>query len=261
MNLKPDELTRFFNQLCDLASVETLSRFRKPVDITNKLSQGFDPVTEADKAAERIIRKTILERFSEHGILGEEFGATNPDAEYQWIIDPIDGTRAFISGLPSWGTLIGLYKSGKPYAGVMHQPFTGERYICDGERSFLNHNDTIGFLKTSKTQELSDAIIMTTSPALFNQNEVVQYERLETLCKLPRYGADCYAYCMLASGHIDLVVEAGLNTYDIAALIPIVEKSGGVFTNWQGDSPAQGGQVLVAANKKLHDKALEVLAV
>ncbi len=260
MNLKPDELTRFFNELCDLASVETLSRFRKPVDVTNKLSDGFDPVTEADKAAEQVIRQAILERFSDHGILGEEFGATNPDADYQWIIDPIDGTKAYIAGLPSWGTLIGLYKSGKPYAGIMTQPFTGERYICDGENSFLNHNEDISQLQTSNTQELPDAIIMTTSPALFNQIESAHYQKLEALCKLPRYGADCYAYCMLASGHIDLVVEAGLNAYDIAALIPIVEKSGGIFTDWQGGSPAQGGQVLVAANKILHQKALEALA-
>jgi myo-inositol-1(or 4)-monophosphatase len=260
MDLEPDELTSFFNALCDLASVETLSRFRKPVDITNKLSKGFDPVTEADKAAEQVIRKAILERFSDHGIVGEEFGATNPDADYQWIIDPIDGTKAYISGLPSWGTLIGLYKSGHPHAGIMHQPFTDERYICDGDKSFLNHKGDISRLQTSTTQELGDAIIMTTSPALFNPVEVVYYERLEALCKLPRYGADCYAYCMLASGHIDLVVEAGLNAYDIAALIPIVEKSGGIFTDWQGGSPAQGGQVLVAANKVLHEKAMATLA-
>lgn len=260
MDLKPDELTRFFNQLCKLASVETLSRFRKSVDITNKLSEGFDPVTEADKAAEQVIRKAILERFSDHGILGEEFGATNPNAEYQWIIDPIDGTKAFISGLPSWGTLIGLYKSGKPFAGVMHQPFTGELYVCDGSKSFLSHNGDVAPLKTSATPALSDAIIMTTSPAFFDLNESVQYQKLEKLCKLPRYGADCYAYCMLASGHVDIVVEAGLNAYDIAALIPIVEKSGGVFTNWHGGSPAQGGQVLVAANKVLHKKALAVLS-
>lgn len=260
MDLDPDELTSFFNELCDLASLETLSRFRNPVDITNKLSDGFDPVTEADKAAEQVIREAILKRFSDHGILGEEFGATNPDAEYQWIIDPIDGTKAFISGLPSWGTLIGLYKSGKPFAGIMHQPFTRERYVCDGEKSFLNHNDEITQLKTSGTQELCDAIIMTTSPAFFNAREVELYQRIEALCKLPRYGADCYAYCMLASGHIDLVVEAGLNSYDIAALIPIVEKSGGIFTDWQGGSPAQGGQVLVAANKVLHKKAMMALA-
>ena len=120
MDLEPGELTSFFNTLCDLASVETLSRFRKPVDITNKLSKGFDPVTEADKAAEQVIRKAILERFSDHGIVGEEFGATNPDADYQWIIDPIDGTKAYISGLPSWGTLIGLYKSGHYYASAFY---------------------------------------------------------------------------------------------------------------------------------------------
>ena len=259
MFTEPNELAKILNELCDLTRLETLSRFRKPIDISNKLNEGFDPVTEADKAAELAIRDYIIMRFSDHGILGEEFGALNPDAEYQWIIDPIDGTKAFISGLPTWGTLIGLYKSGKPYAGVMYQPFTGERYLCDGVKSVLVHEDKAHELKTSHVQSVSDAILMTTSPTIFKEDEFAKYARVESRCKLPRYGTDCYAYCLLASGHIDLVIEAGLNAYDIAALIPIVERAGGVFTNWQGGSPAQGGQVLVAANSQLHTEALGLL--
>ena len=260
MNISTLELTDFLNELCEVSKVETLSRFRKPVDITNKLDEGFDPVTQADKAAEKAIRNLILERYNNHGILGEEYGATNPDAQYQWIIDPIDGTKAFISGLPTWGTLIGLYFEGKPHAGVMYQPFTDERYICDGEKSVLVHGERVLSLETSETDRLCDATIMTTSPALFDDEELEQYTKVESACRLPRYGTDCYAYCLLASGHIDLVVEAGLNAYDIAALIPIVERAGGIFTNWQGGSAAQGGQVLVAANEKLHQQALEILA-
>lgn len=254
------ELASFLNELCDLAQDETLGRFRKTINIDNKLSDGFDPVTEADQAAEKVIRKHILERFSDHGILGEEFGSINPGSEFQWIIDPIDGTKAFISGLPTWGTLIGLYQAGKPIAGIMHQPFTGERYLCDGENSVLLHKNESQILKTSGVEQVSDAILMTTSPALFSEEEYANYSNVETACKLPRYGTDCYAYCLLASGHVDLVIEAGLNAYDIAALIPIVECAGGVFTNWQGGSPAEGGQVLVAANQKLHAEALGFLS-
>ena len=259
MLMSSADLTAFFNELCDLAQTQTLSRFRQSLDISNKLSEGFDPVTEADRAAEKIISNHILERFPDHGILGEEYGAINPDADYQWIIDPIDGTKAFISGLPTWGTLIGLYKMGKPFAGIMHQPFTGERYICSGETSVLYHNGEAIILQTSKTQNISDVIIMTTSPALFSKDEFEKYKLVESACKLPRYGTDCYAYCLLAAGHIDLVIEAGLNAYDIAALIPIVEQAGGLFTNWQGGSPAQGGQVVVAANAGLHSQALKIL--
>lgn len=259
MIFSSQEISDFLNELCDLAQPETLSRFRQPIDILNKLHAGFDPVTEADKAAEEIIRKRILERFPDHGILGEEFGAVNPDADYLWVIDPIDGTKAFISGLPTWGTLIGFYKKGVPFAGIMHQPFTGERYLCDGEASRLFHQNRVQKLSTSSVDALSDAILMTTSPALFSSDEVAQYLQVEEACKLPRYGADCYAYCLLASGHIDLVIEAGLNAYDIAALIPIVEKAGGVFTNWQGGSAAQGGQVVVAANQALHLEAVKLL--
>lgn len=260
MDMNSTEITSFLNELCDIAQNETLSRFREPIDITNKLDKGFDPVTEADKAAELVIRDRILERYADHGVLGEEFGAINPEAEYQWIIDPIDGTKAFISGLPTWGTLIGLYKAGKPYAGIMHQPFTGERYICDGETSVLVHQGMTTELKTSGTQELSDSILMTTSPAIFNRSELERYEQVEQSCKLPRYGTDCYAYCLLASGHIELVIEASLNAYDIAALIPIVKRAGGVFTNWQGGSAAQGGQVLVSANPTIHAEAMFLLA-
>ncbi len=260
MDLNTTEITKFLNELCDLAQIETMSRFRQAIDISNKLDSGFDPVTEADKAAELAIRDHILRHYADHGVLGEEFGSINPDAEYQWIVDPIDGTRSFISGMPTWGTLIGLYKAGKPYAGVMHQPFTGERYICDGEASHLVHNDKTTKLKTSGTEKLSESILMTTTPAIFNPSEREKYEHVEACCKMPRYGTDCYAYCLLASGHVDLVIETSLNVYDIAALIPIVKQAGGVFTNWQGGSAAQGGQVLVSANPTLHAEALFLLA-
>ena len=259
MKLQPAELNSFLNELCDIAQRETLTRFREPIDVVNKKNESFDPVTQADQAAELAIRNRILDYYPQHGVLGEEFGSVNPEAEYQWIIDPIDGTRAFISGLPTWGTLIGLYKNGKPYAGIMHQPFTDERYLCNGETSVLHHKNMTRGLQTSEVQDLSEATLMTTSPTLFDRDELPKYQSVEAACKLPRYGTDCYAYCLLASGHIELVIEAGLNVYDIAALIPIVERAGGVFTNWQGGDASQGGQVLVAANPQIHAEALYLL--
>ncbi len=259
-----DNLEAFLHELCDGAMVETMKTFRQPMVIDNKQGgdssgRGFDPVTIADRAAEKVIRALILARFPDHGILGEEYGAHNEDAEYCWIIDPIDGTRSFISGLPLWGTLIGLYRNGEPIAGIMHQPFTGERYLSDGVRSFLVHHDKRVGIRTRETKRLEDCILLTTSPKIFGADEVAAYERVEDACKLTRYGSDCYAYAMVASGQVDLVIESKLFVYDIAALIPIVENAGGCMTNWQGGSGAQGGQILACCNREIHRQAMELL--
>ncbi len=254
-----DELESFLHALCDAAAIETLKTFRQPMAVDNKEADGFDPVTVADKAAERAIRKLIKLRYPDHGILGEEYGEENSDAQYCWIIDPIDGTRSFISGLPLWGTLIGLYRDGKPLAGIMHQPFTGERYMSDGGDSVLVHNDKRLIITGSKTDTLENAIMLTTSPKIFDAAELPAFEKIERAVKLSRYGTDCYAYAMVASGQVDLVVESKLFIYDIAALIPIVENSGGRMTNWQGGSAAKGGQILASANEELHNKAIEIL--
>lgn len=255
------ELTAFFNRLCAAAAAETLPRFRSKINVLNKLADDFDPVTLADQEAERAIRELIQAGFPDHGIVGEEHGTINKDARYQWIIDPIDGTRAFISGLPVWGTLIALYEDGKPIAGVMDQPFTQERYLAVGGEASLIHNDhgPVG-LSTSSVRDIDQACLMTTSPHLLTGADDQGYFQLEKSVRLFRYGCDCYAYCLLASGHIDLVVESGLNVYDIAALIPIIENAGGVITNWQGGPASEGGQVLAAANKTLHLEAMKRLA-
>ena len=254
-----DELESFLHALCDAAAVETLKTFRQPMAVDNKEAGGFDPVTVADKAAERAIRKLIKQRFPDHGILGEEYGEENSGAQFCWIIDPIDGTRSFISGLPLWGTLIGLYRDGEPLAGIMHQPFTGERYFSDGGESVLVHNDKRTKIRGSKIDALENAIMLTTSPKIFSADEMSVFEKIERAVKLSRYGTDCYAYAMVASGQVDLVVESQLFIYDIAALIPIVENSGGRMTNWQGGSAAQGGQILASANEELHKNAIEML--
>lgn len=259
---KPSELRRFFHILCDAAAQETLPRFRTNLDVTNKLDASFDPVTEGDQQAERVIRNLIQQHYPTHGIVGEEFGSTLPEAAFQWIIDPIDGTRAFISGLPVWGTLIGLYHDGQPIAGVMDQPFTRERYMAiDGTSSLMVGRETETAITTSAVEQLSRATLMTTSPHIFNGNEDAGYFAVEEQVKLFRYGCDCYAYCMLASGNVDIVIESGLNIYDIAALIPIIEGAGGLVTDWRGDDASKGGQILAAANATLHAEALELLKV
>ena len=257
--MKPSELRNFLNHLCDLAKMETLSRFRSSAIVSNKREQGFDPVTEADREAERVIRDEIIRNWPQHGIHGEEHEAVNPEAEYQWIIDPIDGTRSFIAGIPLWGTLIGFYHNGRPLGGVMDQPFTGERFLSDGENATCVAGKNLTELKTSNVDLPSEAILMTTDPELHTGNRASAFENLKKQCKLTRYGTDCYAFGMLASGNVDLVIESGVQFYDIAALIPIVEMAGGVFTDWNGNSYPEGGNVIAAANPAIHKKALALL--
>lgn len=259
-NMTPDEIKPFLHLLCDAAEKETMSRFRQVLDIDNKEPEDFDPVTEADREAERAIRRLIQKHYPDHGILGEEDGIENEGADYCWIIDPVDGTRSFISGLPTWGTLIGLYHKGVPIAGMIQQPFTKERYFTSGEGSFLQMgNDAAVQISTKQTTELSQSILMTTTPKLFKGEELDAYERLENACKLARYGCDCYAYAMVASGQVELVAENSLHIYDVAGIIPVVEQAGGIMTNWQGKSCANGGQVLAAANREIHGQAMELL--
>lgn len=253
-------LSEFLHRLCDAAAEQTLPLFRSGLGVSNKLDEDFDPVTEADRQAEIAIRSLIEERFPDHGIVGEEFGRVRNESRYQWIIDPIDGTRAFISGLPVWGTLVGLYEDGVPVAGVMDQPFTRERYISVDGTSRLQVGSSVATkLQTSKVTDIAQSTLMTTSPHLLMGEDDKSYFEVEKAVKLFRYGCDCYAYCLLAAGQIDLVIEAGLNIYDIAALISIIEGAGGVVTNWQGADASQGGSILAAANKDLHAQALALL--
>lgn len=259
--IDPENLISLFDDLCKLAAEQTLPRFKQNTEVDNKKDGGFDPVTAADREAEKAIRAYLEAQYPDHDIVGEEFGSTDKGSDYQWVIDPVDGTRAFVSGIPLWGTLIGLLKNGVPIAGVMEQPFTKERFFCTGNASFYQHDGKQTQISTSGTTVLADAILMTTTPALFRSYEVERYNRLESVVKMPRYGADCYAYCLLAAGHIDLVVESGLQLYDVAALIPIIEQAGGIVTDWEGKPNPSGDQVLAAANQELHKQAMEMLAL
>ena len=250
----------FLNRLADAAKAETLPRFRTGVAIDNKYKVGFDPVTEADQAAEAAIRALIQAEFPDHGILGEEHGGEGLDQDYVWVIDPIDGTRAFISGLPVWGTLVGLYHHGRAIMGLMDQPFTGERYLTVGEGTYYRGPEGEKRLKTRACATLGEATMFTTSPFLYAPVAAGSYKALEAQVRLARYGCDCYAFALLASGHVDLVCEGGLKPYDIAALIPLIEQAGGIVTDWKGGRPEQGGDILAAGDPALHAQALALLA-
>jgi myo-inositol-1(or 4)-monophosphatase len=254
------DFSSFVNELATLSGQAILPFFRSSIAAEDKSRGGvFDPVTEADRAGEAAMRQLIKRSFPTHGIIGEEFGAEQEDADYVWVLDPIDGTRAFIAGLPTWGTLIGLSRARQPVFGMMHQPFTGERFFGDGGSATFRGPGGERRLRTRRCASLGDAIISTTSPKLFSGDELRAYDRVESVARLARYGCDCYAYCMLAAGHIDLVVESGLKPYDIVALIPIIEGAGGVVTAWDGGSAADGGSIVASGDRRVHVAALELL--
>lgn len=260
-NSELESLTVFAGELADLAAGEILPHFRVPVLIEDKGADNqFDPVTIADKAAETVMRNFIKQRYPQHGILGEEHGYETGDINLTWVLDPIDGTRAFITGMPLWGILIALFDGQKPVLGVMDQPFLQERYIGNGLKSVCVQNDQETLLQTRQTRNLADAVMMTTSLDMFvTTQEQHAYDNLMSQLRMSRFGGDCYAYCMLARGFVDLVVEADLQPYDIQALIPIVEGAGGVITNWRGEPAVEGGQVIASGTNELHRQALEVL--
>ncbi|MGV8839048.1 MAG: histidinol-phosphatase [Bauldia sp.] len=253
-----DEAT-FLAHLADIAGAAILPHFRSSVVVDSKGDGRFDPVTVADRNAEEVIRAAIALRYPGDGIVGEEFGTTNSQAERVWVIDPIDGTRSFIAGLPVWGVLVGLLARGRPTIGMMAQPFTGERFFGDGARAWFTGPGGPRDLAVRACASLGEAVLFTTAPNLFTDDERPAYDRVEQRVRLARYGADCYAYCMVAAGFVDAVVEAGLQTYDIVPLIPIIEGAGGRVTDWDGNPALSGGRVVATGDARLHDRILDVL--
>jgi myo-inositol-1(or 4)-monophosphatase len=250
------------HSLADLSGAAILPHFRKARAVTNKATAGFDPVTAADRAAERVIARALAKRWPEHGLIGEELGRTREDARLRWIVDPIDGTRSFIMGSPLWGTLIGLMDGEDVVLGLMDQPFTGERFWSGPSSA---HARTAGGktrrIRTRECRQLADATLSTTHPDLFARGaETEAFARLKAKARMTRFGGDCYAYCLLASGFIDLVVEAGLQPYDVVALIPIIERAGGRITTWDGAPATNGGRVVAAGDARLHEQAMRLLA-
>ena len=253
------DFTSFVDRLATASGETILPFFRTALAVENKLSRGFDPVTAADRAAENAMRSLIRETFPEHGILGEEYGAEHTDAEYVWVLDPIDGTKSFISGMIAWGTLIGLMRFGEPVYGMMHQPFTRERFTGDSGAAHYRGPGGPRDLRVRKCDALSDAVLFTTSPLLMNAADRASFGQVETKAKLSRYGGDCYAYCMLAAGQIDLVIETEIKPHDIVALIPIILGAGGVITTWEGGPPQAGGRIIAAGDTRTHAAAMELL--
>ncbi|MDF1778253.1 MAG: histidinol-phosphatase [Rhizobiaceae bacterium] len=255
--MQPD--LEFLHLLADAAAKETLPRFRTGAAISNKLHSGFDPVTEADRSAETAIRALIHAHFEDHGIMGEEHGNVGLDRDYVWVIDPIDGTRAFISGLPVWGTLIGLYHKGRAVLGLMDQPFTGERYVADRSGTYYRGPEGKLQVKSRPCTSLAQATLLTTSPHLFTGDQAAPYGAVEQKVNLFRYGCDCYAYSLIAAGHIDLVIENDLQPYDIGGLIMVLESAGAIVTTWDGGRPEKGGNIIAAGSKAVHQEAMALL--
>lgn len=255
-----ENLGKFAHELADSAGKAILPYFRSTYELDDKAEDGFDPVTEADRLAETVMRDAITKRFPDDAILGEEFGSTPGTSGRTWVLDPIDGTRAFITGIPTWGTLIGLVENDVPLLGMMDQPFTNERYFSWSNKAWGQHKDERFTLKTSAKENLEHAFLSATGPEIFyTDDEQSAFKRLSTKTRLTRFGGDCYLYCQLAAGQIDLVVEANLNPYDILPLIPIIEAAGGVITDWQGKTVTGSGHVIAAANATLHASALDAL--
>src|SRR5262245_36750051 len=251
----------FAHQLADASRAVIGPYFRRRIDVIDKGAAGFfDPVTEADKRAEQVMRDLIHRTFPQDGILGEEFGHQPGDSGFDWILDPIDGTRAFIAGQPLWGTLIALERNGQSVIGILDQPFLDERFIGFGGATELRGGSETQSLKTRSCARLADAVISTTHPMLhFKDDERQRYWDVERRCRLSRYGGDCYGYALIAMGFIDLVIETDLKRWDVSPLIPIIEGAGGIITNWSGKSPADGGNVIAAGDKRVHAEALAIL--
>lgn len=246
--------------LADAARAAILPYFRGGgLETANKDAGGYDPVTAADRAAEQAMRAVLAVRRPQDGILGEEFGTVAGTSGLTWILDPIDGTRGFVAGTPTWGVLIAAADATGPIYGVMDQPYVGERW--HGGFGRANFTGPLGTraLSVRGTQDLADAILFSTFPEIGDASEHAAFQRVVSHVQLTRYGTDCYAYGLVALGQIDLVIEAGLQSYDIAAPIAVIQAAGGIVTDWEGGPVHDGGRAVAASNSTLHDKALYLL--
>ena len=254
----------FAYKLADAAGSVIRPYFRTRIDVIDKGKAAkamFDPVTQADKGAEEAIRAIIKAERPQDGILGEEFGEEAGTSGRIWVLDPVDGTRAFITGQTQWGTLIALNEGGMPVLGILDQPVLRERFVGTAGGSFLYTPERKIQLAVRPCASLSTAVLMTTNPwDYFDQGEQIAFRKMSEAAMLTRFGGDCYAYGLLAMGFVDLVVEARLKPWDIQALIPIVEAAGGIVTDWRGNPCPQGGRVIAAGDRRVHAQALEFLA-
>ena len=256
------DLIAFANRLADTSGAVIRPFFRQPIAVTHKDGvHAFDPVTEADRGAERALRELIARERPADGILGEEYGETLGTSNYRWVLDPVDGTRAFITGRHEWGSLIALEDKGQAVLGILDQPVLGERFVgADGAAHLLQAGRSTK-LQVRECPALKDAILCATDPsAYFSQSEQQAFARVQAQTRMTRYGGDCYLFAALALGFVDLVIEAGFHAWDAAALIPIVEGAGGMMTSWDGGSAASGKTIIAAGDKRVHQAAMKLLA-
>lgn len=254
------ELTNFAVALARASEAAILPYFRRNTPIDVKPHIAWDPVTEGDRAGERIIRKMIEERFPDHGINGEEYGIKEGKSGFTWVLDPVDGTRSFVCGLPTWATLIGLTYEGKPVVGVMNQPFVGDLFYGNAHGAWNDYRGTIEPIHARQEIPVNNAAAGTTAPELYRSDEDQQaFQNLQRAVKLMRFGGDAYFFALVASGHMDLALDSGLQSYDIAALIPIIEGAGGAVGSWSGDNPTEGGNIICAGSKALLQEAIGVM--
>jgi histidinol phosphatase-like enzyme (inositol monophosphatase family) len=253
------ELEDFALELAHTAGGIAQAHFRQPVTVENKGGSSFDPVTNADRAIERVLRTAIVARYPEHGIVAEEEGERAGSSDYTWFIDPIDGTRAFMTGSPLWGTLIGLVRGERPLFGLLAQPVLEEVFFGGPSGSWLIKPERRDRLRSRTCKSLAEAVLASTHPDMFSGERAAAFRALSARCLLTRFGGDCYNYAMLAAGYVDLVVEGQLKPYDIVPLLPVLEGAGCVVTDWQGELPLGGGNVIAAGSRELHRAALEQL--
>ena len=251
------EFELFAVELAREAARVSLPYFRGAFEEADKGGAGgFDPVTQADREAEAAIRRLIAARYPDHGVVGEEYGEDRPEAEHVWVLDPIDGTRAFIAGLPLWTNLVALRHEGRPTVGVIGQPYLDEMFVGGPSGARLLKGGAETPLAVRTCARLNDALIATTDPDLFNGAELGAWTQVRAAARLARLGCDAYAYAMLAAGRIDLVAESQLKIWDWSALVPVIEAAGGEVTNWRGGAPDGGGQILAVGDARLRDQAL-----
>ncbi len=247
-------------ELADIAAGEILPLFRKRNLVTdNKAAIGFDPVTEADRAAERAMRAHLARVRPEDGILGEEFPPVPGTSGLTWVLDPVDGTRAFMSGTPTWGCLIAVNAGGPPLLGLIDQPHIGERFVGGFGTAELLRNGTATPLAVRAASDPAAATLFTTFPEIGSPAERRAFEAVRDRVRLTRYGLDCYAYALVALGQVDLVIEAGLKPFDIQGPQAVIEAAGGIVTDWEGGPAENGGRVIAAGDRRLHAAALELL--
>jgi myo-inositol-1(or 4)-monophosphatase len=253
------QLMDFALTLSRAAAREILPYFRKNTPVDVKDAKDWDPVTEGDRAGERVIRDLIEKHHPSHGILGEEYGLKTGTSSLRWILDPVDGTRAFVIGLPTWANLIGLYEGDTPILGVMSQPFVGDTFFGSRLGAWHEHAGTRTAIRASGCQVLSEAYAGTTTPDRVAEADAARFQNLRQSVRHMRYGGDAYFFSLLAAGHLDIAMDPELQIYDIAALVPIIEGAGGVVGTWTGNNPRLGGNVLTAATPRLLDQARAIM--